>query len=339
VTRRLFFPLLALLAIAGTAIPLHSQARSRTADTLAIRVGYFPNITHAQAVLGFGDGSFARGLAGVSLHPTIFNAGPDELNALFAGAIDIGYIGPGPAINGYVRSRGGLYIVSGASTGGALLVARAGSGIKTVKDLAGKTVAVPQLGNTQDIELRALLGDAGLAPSERGGSVRILAVQNADTLSLFQKGDLDAALVPEPWGSRLVAATGARVVLDWNQIYGGTMPGAVVVVAASFLKAHPDLVVRFLRVHEQLTRELGSRSAAVAAALNAQIKVLTGKALPSGVLASALTRTTFTTNIDQATLSRFAALSTTAGYLRKGAAITGLVNHWPLDHLQDASIK
>lgn len=207
-----------------------------------------------------------------------------------------------------------------------------------MKDLAGKTVAVPQIGNTQDILLRSLLADAGLTPSERGGSVRILAVQNPDTLSLFQKGDLDAALVPEPWGSRLVA-TGGRIVLDWQQIYGGTTPAAVVVVASSFLKAHPDLVVRFLRVHDQLTHELRARRPGVVAALNAGIRALTGKPLPPAVLDSALRRTTFTTAVDQATLVHFAALSSAAGYLRKGVPIAGLVDLWPLDHLQDASIK
>jgi NitT/TauT family transport system substrate-binding protein len=307
-----------------------------------IRVGYFPNITHAQAVLGFGTGAFARALPGVQ--GEVFNAGPDEMNALFAGAIDIGYIGAGPAIKGYVASHGGLYIVAGAATGGSLLVARAGTGIKSPKDLAGKRVAIPQLGNTQDILLRALLARAHLAPTERGGTVRLLAVQNPDTLALFERGDLDAALVPEPWGSRLVQTTGARIVLDWRQIDGGTTPVTVVIVAAPFLKAHPDLVVRFLRVHVQLTRQvqgthLGQSKGGVAAALNAQIKALTGKALSAGVLASALARTSFSTTINQRALTRFAGYSIAAGYLKKDAPIAGLVKTWPLAHLNDAAIK
>lgn len=333
-----------LVIVAITAGYSSTGRQAAQAAQPAIRVGYFPNITHAQAVLGFGSGIFAHELAGVNVQGKVFNAGPDEMNALFAGAIDIGYIGPGPAINGYVRSHGGLYIVAGAAGGGSLLVARAKSGIKTVKDLAGKRVAVPQLGNTQDILLRALLGDAGLKPSESGGSVRIIAVQNPDTLTLFQRGDLDAALVPEPWGSRLVATTGADIVLDWQQIYGGTTPATVIIVAAPFLKAHPDLVVRFLRVHAQLTRQLQAAhlhpgASGVAAALNGQIKVLTGKALATGVLESALGRTTFSTAIDQATLNRFAGFSVTAGYLRKSSSIAGLVDSWPLTHLNDPSIN
>jgi NitT/TauT family transport system substrate-binding protein len=341
---RLLRPIVALLLLisALASYQVAARAQPRSADQLTVRVGYFPNITHAQAVLGFGDGAFAKGLPGISVQGTVFNAGPDELTAIFAGAIDIGYIGPGPAINGFVRSHGGLAIVASATAGGSLLVARAGTNIKSVKDLAGKIVAVPQLGNTQDILLRALLTAAGLAPTESGGSVRILAVQNPDTLALFQRGDLDAALVPEPWGSRLVASVGARVVLDWQQIYGGTLPAAVIVVRSSFLHAHPDVVVRFLRVHDQLTRQLQQargHTTSVIAALNAQIKVLTGKALPTAVLESALARTTFITPFDKAALQQFTSFSIEAGYLRKGTSVAGLVDPWPLDHLRDASIK
>ncbi len=333
---------LLILALFGGAPACGHAAPLADASGGTLRVGYFPNITHAQAVLGFGTNAFAHGLPGVNVRGVVFNAGPDEMNALFAGAIDLGYIGPGPAITGYVRSHGGLYIVAGASNAGAILVARKGSGITSVKDLAGKTVAVPQLGNTQDIELRALLADAGLKPSESGGSVRILAVQNPDTLSLFEKGDLDAALVPEPWGSRLVVSTGASIVLNAGQIYGGSVPAAVIVVSASFLKAHPDVVVRFLRIHDQLTRQLqqvGQQRFNVETALNFQIKALTGKPLAAGVLRSALDKTVFTTNITQAQLSRFATFSVTAGYLRKDASITGLLDPWPLAHLTDPTIK
>lgn len=336
----------AVLLIAGVAL-VGSDAgagRASTAAPVQLRVGYFPNITHAQAVLGFGTGVFQRALSGVTVEGRIFNAGPDEMNAIFAGAIDLGYIGPGPAINGYVKSHGAVYVIAGAATAGMLLVARSGSGITSVKDLAGKTVAIPQLGNTQDIVLRALLKDNGLAPSESGGSVHVIAVQNPDTLALFEKGDLDAALVPEPWGSRLIKQTGAHVVLDANQIYGGAIPATVIIVAAPFLKAHPDVVVRFLRVHAQLTRQLQETrlqqyTGGVEADLNAQIKTLTGKKLPVSVLTTSLHRTAFTTAIDVGQLKRFAGFSIAAGYLSKGADTAGLVDNWPLAHLDDKSIK
>lgn len=335
--RRLTLATLLAGAVALTGVAGRSAPTTR-ADTLALRVGYFPNITHAQAVLGFGLGTFAKKLSGINVTGQVFNAGPDEMNAIFAGAIDMGYIGPGPAINGFVKSQGGVVIVAGAATGGAELVASKKSGITTVADLSGKKVAVPQLGNTQDIELRQLLRDHGLKPTDHGGTVQVLAVQNSDTLTLFKRGDLDAALVPEPWGLRLVKQRGAHIVLDWNQLYGGTLPATVIVVSSSFLKAHRDVVVRFLRVHAQLTADLHD-TAAVYAPLYAQIKKLSGKGIPSGILEQSLQRTFFSTSINQGLLQKFADFSKNAGYLKQSASISGLVNPWPLAHLNDSSIQ
>jgi NitT/TauT family transport system substrate-binding protein len=169
--------------------------------------------------------------------------------------------------------------------------------------------------------------------------VHIIAVANADTLSLFQKGDLDAAYVPEPWGSRLVKEDGASIVLDSSQIYGGSVPSTVVIASSSFLKAHANLVVDFLRVHSLLTRRLVENQTGIRPILNAQIKALTGKALDDGELKTSLARTGFTTHIYDADLARFASFSVTAGYLKKGANLSGLVNRWPLAHLLDKSIK
>jgi NitT/TauT family transport system substrate-binding protein len=331
--------LLAVVVMLGSGVAGSAHSRPAQAAQPTIRIGYYANITHAQAILGFGENIFASELRGVSVQGQVFGAGPDEMNALFAGAIDIGYIGPGPAITGYVKSKGGIVIIAGAATGGAVLVARAGTGIKKIADLAGKKVSIPQLGNTQDIVLRALLKDAGLAPSENGGSVQIIAVANADTLTLFQKGDLDAAYVPEPWGSRLIKEDNASLVLDSSQIYGGAIPVAVVIASSSFVKAHPDLVVRFLRVHTLLTRRLVENQTGIRPILNAQIKALTGKALSDDVLKTSLARTGFTTHIYDADLARFATFSVSAGYLKKGASIAGLVDRWPQAHLLDKSIK
>lgn len=331
-----------LAAVLLSAVALSSASLARTGSVRAaattINVGYFPNITHAQAILGFGQGVFAKYLPGVTVSGKVFNAGPDEMNALYAGAIDIGYIGPGPAINGYVKSSGAVRIIAGASAGGAMLVAAKKSGITTVADLSGKRVSIPQLGNTQDIELRALLKDNGLKPTESGGTVRVIAVQNADTLTLFKKGDLDAALVPEPYGTRLVEQTGAHIVLDWQQLYGGTIPAAVVIASAAFLKAHPDLVVKFLRAHVELTKDLANPSV-VYAPLYKQLDKLTGKGIPGGILLTSLHKTVYSTTVSQKELNRFTQFSIAAGYLKKGADISGIVDTWPMAHLNDSSIK
>src|SRR5712664_4287151 len=171
-----------------------------------IHVGAFPNITHSQAMVGKASGWFEKRMGPkVTIDWKSFNAGPSAIEALFAGAIDMTYIGPNPAISGYVRSNGeALRIVAGATSGGAALVVRNDSGIQKPEDFHGKKVASPQMGNTQDIALRAWLRAHGLKPRDKGGDVQIIPMANPDQLTLFLKKDLDAAWAPEPWATRLI---------------------------------------------------------------------------------------------------------------------------------------
>jgi NitT/TauT family transport system substrate-binding protein len=175
-------------------------------------------VTHAPALVGLHDGIFARELAAMWLDAKA-NAGPAVIEALFAGEIDISYIGPNPSINCFVQSNGeALRVISGAASGGASRVVRADRGIERPADLAGKTIATPQLGNTQDVALRAWLLANGLKAKEQGGSVTVLPTENATTLTLFQKGDIDG--VPEPWATRLIqqAAGGSS---SMSSLWGG----------------------------------------------------------------------------------------------------------------------
>lgn len=224
-------------------------------EQVKIRVGHFPNITHSQALVGLADGTFQKALGDkVTIEKKLFNAGPAEIEALLAGEIDLGYIGPVPAVNGFVKSRGGLQVIAGATNAGAVLVVREDAGIKSIKDLAGKKVAVPQFGNTQDISLRKVLSDAGLKSVNKGGTVDVRQVENPDILTGFANKELDAALVPEPWGSRLVKNAGAKVLLDWKQVWReGNYTTAVVIVRTEFLQKYPDLVEKWLQAHVELT--------------------------------------------------------------------------------------
>ena len=168
-----------------------------------LRIGYFPNINHAQAVIGLGNGDFQKALGNsITVQPFLFNAGPSAIEALLAKRVDVTYVGPNPAINGYVVSDGkDLRIISGAASGGAVFVVRNDSGIKSPKDFAGKKFASPQLGNTQDIALRKYLLDNGYKTTDNGGNVTVTPVANPDILTLFLKKQLDGAWVPEPWGA------------------------------------------------------------------------------------------------------------------------------------------
>ena len=186
---------------------------SATYAQVTVRVGAFPNITHAQAMVGKANGSFVKALgSGAKIEWKTFNAGPAAIEALFAGAIDMTYIGPNPTISGYVRSNGeALRVVAGAASGGAALVVRNDSGINQASDFHGKKVASPQLGNTQDVALRSWLRTNGLKSTDKGGDVQVIPLANPDQLTLFVKKELDAAWAPEPWATRLIREGNA----DW----------------------------------------------------------------------------------------------------------------------------
>src|SRR6185312_12222572 len=166
-----------------------------------VRVGYFPNITHAQALVGRANGQFEKALgSGAKIEWKVFNAGPSAIEAIFASAIDITYVGPNPAVVGYIRSQGeAVRMIAGAASGGASLIVRPAANLQKSADFHGKKVATPQQGNTQDVALRSWLRANGLKAREKGGDVQVLPVSNPDQLTLFLKGQLDAAWAPEPW--------------------------------------------------------------------------------------------------------------------------------------------
>jgi sulfonate transport system substrate-binding protein len=258
-----------------------------------MRVGAFPNITHAQPMVGKATGWFEKAMGPkVKIEWKSFNAGPSAIEALFAGAIDMTYIGPNPAVTGYVRSQGeALRIVAGAASGGVALVVRKDSGIEKPEDFHGKRVASPQLGNTQDVALRSWLLAHGLKPSDKGGDVQVTPIANADQLTLFLKKQLDAAWAPEPWATRLEREGNGRIFLDERDLWPhGQFVITNLVVSTKFLREHPDLVKNWIRAHVELTDWINSHLAESKQILNQQIGKETGKALSPGVLDEAFGR-------------------------------------------------
>lgn len=293
-----------------------------------VRIGHFPNITHSQALVGFADGTFQKALgSNVVIERKLFNAGPSEMEALLAGEIDLGYIGPVPAVNGFVRSHGGLQVIAGATNAGAVLVAREDAGINRVSDLEGKKAAVPQYGNTQDITFRKILSEAGLKSVTKGGTVTVLQVENPDILTSFVMKDLDAALVPEPWGSRLVEQAGGKILLDWDQVWRqGNYATTVVIASTAFLQKHPDLVAKFLKAHVEITGRIVKDSETNKAIINEQLKELTKKDLSQGILNCSFERMTPTCDPETDSINEFVTLAVENGYFRKTPDIQGLVN-------------
>jgi NitT/TauT family transport system substrate-binding protein len=287
----LLLPLLLVIAACGQSTPAPASAPT------TVRLAYFPNLTHAVALVGTAKGSFKAALGPeVTLDVKTFNAGPSMIEALFAGEIDLGYIGPNPAINGYVKSQGqALRIIAGASSGGALFIVRPEAGIKTPADLAGKKLATPQLGGTQDVALRHLVREAGLKTADDGGDVSILPSQNPDILTLFQKGEIDGAWVPEPWATRLIQEGGGEVFIDERDIWpDGKFVTTHVIVSTKFLNEHPDLVAAFLRAHVDTVQDIAGNPEEAKSLVNQEIERITGKPLPRAILDQAMTMVDFT---------------------------------------------
>lgn len=270
----------------------------------SVNIACFPNITHSQALFGMDD-SFKNALGDeYQINWFTFNAGPSEMEAIRSGNIDIGYIGPIPAITGYKNVK----IIAGVTSAGSVLVSAHNSGIKTVNDLKGKTVAVPQFGNTQDILLRMILENAGIDISENGSSddaVEIIQQENANIKSLLIGNQIDAALVPEPWGSRLIVEANADVVLDYNEILDGNYPVAVLIVNTEYLEKNRETVKNFLREHIAITDKINKDSKTAAEAVNQKILSITGVALEKNVLDAAYGRLGFTYTIDEESIKSF----------------------------------
>ena len=317
-------PLSSLLAVAALALTAACGSSSASGASSArpgpaaeLRLGYFANVTHAGPVYGVGSGLFQKALGSTRLKTQVFNAGPAAVEALFAGAVDAAYVGPSPAVNAFVRSKGDVVIVAGATSGGASLVVR--PGITDAQQLKGKTLADPQTGGTQDVALRTYLAGAGFTEDKQGaGDVTIVAQENGVTLDLFKKGSIDGAWVPEPWASRLVLDGGGKVLVDEKTLWPqGRFITTNLLVKKSYLTAHPDAVKALLTGQVEADRRIRTDPAAAQQVVNDQLKALTGKALKPAVIARAFAQVTVTEDPLAATLKEAAQHAFATGLVKK----------------------
>jgi len=284
-------------------------------EKTTVRIGYFPNITHAQALLGK-ENKYAAAL-GCPVEWKKFNAGSTEIEAMMAGELDLGYIGPGPAINGFIKTRGDIQIIAGACEGGAVLVSRQDVHINDMKDLANKTIAIPQFGNTQHIVLKKIMDENGLQDTAKGGNVEIVQVENPDVKTLFDKKEIEAAFVPEPWGSILINESQANLVLDYNQTWrDGQYPVAVVIARADFIKQHPDLVRKFLETHVALTETARKDKTAAKLTINKEIKQLTGKEISAEIMDASFDRLILNEEVNQEAVLEMADIMEDLGFIK-----------------------
>ena len=261
-------------------------------STDVLRIGYFPNINHAQAVIGLGNGDFQKVLGNVKVETQLFNAGPSAIEALFANRVDVTYVGPNPAINGYIKSDGeALRIIAGAASGGAVFVVRNDAGINSVDDFADKKFGSPQLGNTQDVALRAYLLKNGYKTTENGGNVEVIPAKNADILTLMLKKELDGAWVPEPWGAKLVKEANGRIFVDERDLWPqGRFVTAHIIVRTEYLQNHPDVIKKLLAAHVDETQWINHNKEEASKVFNTELEKLTGKTIPTDEFQEAFSR-------------------------------------------------
>ena len=325
--RRLTFAAVAIPALA-VALTLGACSRAGTTTTTSanqgpaseLRLGYFPNVTHAAALIGVDKGFFAKELGSTKLTTQTFNAGPDEVSALLGGSLDVAFVGSGPAINGFAKSAGAIRLIAGATSGGAQLVVK--PGINAAADLKGKTLATPQLGNTQDVALKTWLAKQNLT-----GQVTVTNLANAQTLSEFQKGDIQGGWLPEPYSSQLVLTGGAKVLVDESTLWpGGQFPTTVLVVRTQFLQQHPATVQALIKGElDAITYERGDKAGAESA-VNDQLKQLTGKPLPQAVLDRSFSEIQLTLDPLAGDFPELTKDQVTAGITKKAPSLTGFAN-------------
>lgn len=311
--------LLALILALGGMVLLGAGCQKSGGDEkkeVTVKLGYFPNITHSQALVGVANNKFKENLGSdVKLDVKTFNAGPTEIEALFAGEIDLGYIGPSPAVNGYIKSNGeSLRIISGATSGAAVLVLQKNLAEQFKKDgakaLEGKKIASPQQGNTQDISLRHYIKDQGLK------NVEIVPIANADQLTMFSQKQLDGSWAPEPWGARLVKEADGVIAIDERTLWPNKkFCVANVIVSTKFLNEHADLVKKFLQAHVDLTAWINQNPAEAQKIINGEIEKLTTKKLADDVLADAWKRMDVTNDPLKTSVMTFSDWAFTAGFL------------------------
>ncbi|WP_331272252.1 ABC transporter substrate-binding protein [Motilibacter aurantiacus] len=303
-------------ADAAPAAPAASQVAETGGTADELRLGYFANVTHATPLVGLAEGIYAEALGDTKITTSVFNAGPAAIEAMTGGSIDAAYLGPNPAINGFVKSNGSLLrIVGGATSGGAALVVK--PEINSAADLEGKKIATPQLGGTQDVALRAWLAENGLeVPVTGKGDVSIVNTENATTLQQFQDGNLDGAWLPEPWSSRLVQEAGAKVLVDEKTLWPeGRFVTTHLVVSQEFLSEYPATVKALLEGQVETTTWIAANPDQAKADINAQIEEETGKAIAEPILESAFSNIEVTDDPVASSLKQAAENAVAAGLL------------------------
>jgi NitT/TauT family transport system substrate-binding protein len=322
------FRLLAAALLAAISFSACEKKPAADANApITLRVGHFPNITHAQALVAAnlsrqGKGWFEERLgAGTKIEWFVYNAGPSAMEAIAANSIDMTYVGPNPALNLYVKSNGDeVRIIAGSAEGGAALVVQADGRLNKPEDFRGKAIATPQLGNTQDVACRAWLKKQHYEITQLGGDVRVLPTANPDQLSLFSSGQIDGVWTVEPWVSRLELEAKGRIYLEQKESIT-----TVLTCSAKLLQERAEIVKKFAAAHAELTEWINKNPEEAKKLVNAELKELTKRAMPTELIDKAWLRLHFTSEIQREALDGFVAEAQSVGFLKGPIDLSKLV--------------
>lgn len=294
-----------------------------------LRVGLFPNVTHAQGLVAAnmsreGRGWFEPRIGVPKIDWFVYNAGPSAMEGLFTKAVEFTYVGPSPAVNAYARAnRKVVRVIAGAMRGGSALVVR-GTGITAPDDLRGKMIATPQLGNTQDVECRAWLIEHGIKVTLVGGDARVIPTANPDILALFQQGKLEAAWTVEPWVTRLITEGGGRIFFEEKD------PLTTVLTARQdVLENQRELAGKFAAAHRELTQWILDHPAEAQKRVRDELSAITRKEIPLQLITEAWTRLRPDASISVEPFEKFLAQARLVGFLRAQVDLSQLVEPLP----------
>lgn len=291
-----------------------------------LRVGHFPNITHAQGLVAHnlsrqGKGWFEEKLGpGIKIEWFVYNAGPSAMEAIFAQSIDLTYVGSGPALNAYTKSNGAeVRLIAGAANGGAALVVQPDQNLKAAADFRGKKIATPQLGNTQDISCRAWLIAGGLKITQLGGDAQVLPTQNPDQLALFQQKKVDAVWTVEPWVSRLERESGGKILVEEKDV-----ATTVLVSSAKFFSTQRDLAKKFADAHAALTEWMMKNPEEAQKLIKAELLAETRSDMAPDLIAQSWKRILFSAEPPRAAVESFLQNSLKTGFIKTAPDLTKL---------------
>ena len=303
-----------------------------------IRIAYFPNIGHAIPIVGMEKGFFEANVGEqVKIETRVFDSGPQAIESLFANSIDLAYVGPGPAINGFLNSENhNVKILAGAASGGASFIVHPDSEINSASDFAGKKIAAPQIGNTQDVSLRHYLSENGLRTAEKGGSVIVYNIPNPDIYTLFVKGDIDGAWIPEPWATILVTELNGKRLFHEEDLWPNQEFASVLLIAnADFVEKNPELITNLLKSHHETATWINQNPIETRIVFNNFLNSHLGQSLSDDIVDVALSNIVITADPLLDSVYSFAEKANALGYLgRNGYDLSGILYYFDTNSLE-----